>query len=556
MSACIISPCKKKQAYGCKPPADSFGFTEPIHWWLHDSEDGGAVTGGAFYPNDAGWHPSFQNSYLYADYAYGGIYRMVKDSDGCPYPKCDPPVSAFADSVKVLSDYKRVTAMEFGPFKGGQALYLATRGHTGNNGDSGIFRVSYNGPLYATDDAEIDDEEEVRVVLAPPKAILKADKVIGFPPLTVTFDATESFDRGTDGKGFALRYKWDFQGDGETDLVLGPIAKHTFTKSGTFSAFVTVLNDEGMGDVAEVIVKVEKAPHQPLIIEPDGDSGFAVGETIRLIGASLDVEGGPPLPDRAFTWEVRYDHVDHYHEVMPPTVGTHLEFVVPNPLDLETAKDSHLVAVLTVTDKSGISMTTERIIPPKMTELLFVTVPTGLSLDIDGTRYTSPATLQTWENHQFQIAAPSQRKDFYSSKLQRMQSATYLWESWSDGQPQLHEYVAQSSQKKAGANAAVARFRTLNFGSPSETSASATSQTVDSQIGSAIYIGIAAAGVVLISGFVIYFLKRRSPKSNGSESVDGANAKEAVSIENASTNDSHPSSTCSDGGGAGIEEVA
>ena len=300
---------------------------------------------------------------------------MVKDSDGCPYPKCDPPVSAFADSVKVLSDYKRVTAMDFGPFKGRQALYLATRGHTGGNGDMGIFRVSYNGPLYATDDAEIDAEEEVSAVVAPPKAVLKADKVLGFPPLTVTFDATESFDRGTDGKGFALRYKWDFQGDGETDLVLGPIAKHTYTKSGTYSAFVTVLNDEGMGDVAEVIVEVEKAPPQPLIIEPDGDSGFAVGETIRLVGASLDAEGGPPLPDRSFTWEVRYHHVDHYHEVMAPTVGNHLEFVAPNPLDLETAKDSHLVVVLTVTDKSGISMTTERIIQPKMTEVLFVTVP-------------------------------------------------------------------------------------------------------------------------------------------------------------------------------------
>jgi len=458
----------------------------------------------------------------------------------------------------------------------------------------GIFRVSYNGPLYTTDDADAADaadadmstsativnDESVSATLAPvaqptfanrpPKAVLKADKILGFPPLTVTFDARESFDRGTDEEGFALRYKWDFQGDGETDSASGPIAKHTYMKSGTYSAFVTVLNDEGMGDVAEILIEVEKAPPQPLIIEPDGESGFAVGETIRLVGASLDVEGGPPLPDRAFQWEVRYHHVDHYHEVMEPTVGNHLEFVAPNPLDLETAKDSHLVVLLTVTDDSGLSMTIERMISPKMTELLFVTVPTGLKLDIDGSRYTSPTTLQTWENHRFEIEAPAQRKDYYSTELQRMQSSTYIWESWSDDQPQLHEYVAHSSKNNVGATALVARFRTLNFGSPSETSVvdltssssssdSAISRTVDSQMASAIFIGIAAAGIVVISGFVAYFLKTRRPKSNGSDPEDGVNAKRAQIIEHAPTDNSRPSSACSsdDGGeGAGIEEVA
>ena len=502
------------------------------------------------------------------------IYRMVKGGGECAYPKCDPPISAFADSVKVLPDYKRATAMEFGPYKGGQALYLATRGHTGGNGDMGIFRVSYNGPLYATDDADDEDsdpaDEQIRVTPAPvpqptmpnrpPKAVLKADKILGFPPFTVTFDATESFDRGTDDKGFALKYKWDFDGDGETDPSSVPIAKHTFAKSGTYYAYVTVLNDQGMGDVAEIMIEVEKAPPQPLIIEPDGDSGFAVGDTIRLVGASLDVEGGPPLPDRAFTWEVRYHHVDHYHVVMEPTVGNHLEFVAPNALDLETAKDSHLVVLLTVTDDSGLSMTTERIISPKTAQLLFVTVPTGLALEIDGTRYTTPITLQTWENHRFKIEAPAQRKDYYSSELQRMQSGTYIWENWCDGQPQVHDYVAQSSEDNVGAIAIVARFRSLNFGSDSgvvdltSSSNDAISRAVDGQVASAIFIGIGAAGVFILSGLVIYIMKSRSGK-RGSEEDDcdeNVSKRSPGSIEHAPTDDSRPSSVRSDGG----EELA
>lgn len=532
------------------------------------------MTGGAFYPNDAGWHPSFQNSYLYADYAYGGIYRMVKGGGECAYPKCDPPISAFADSVKLLSDYKRVTAMEFGPYKGRQALYLATRGHTGGNGDMGIFRVSYNGPLSATDDADDKDsdpdpqvdvkDEQLRATPAPvpqptmsnrpPKAVLKADKVLGFSPFTVRFDATESFDRATDDQGFALKYKWDFQGDGETDPASGPIAKHTYLKSGTYYAYVTVLNEQGMGDVAKIMIEVEKAPPQPLIIEPDGDSGFAVGETIRLAGASLDVEGGPPLSDRDFTWEVRYHHVDHYHVVMEPTVGNRLDFVAPNALDLETAKDSHLVVLLTVTDDSGLSMTTERIISPKMAQLLFVTVPTGLALEIDGTRYTTPITLQTWENHRFEIEAPAQRKDYYSTELQRMQSGTYIWENWSDGQPQVHEFVAQASEEYVGAIAIVARFCSLNFGSDSSvvdltsSSNNAISRTVDGQVASAIFIGIGAAGIFILSGLVIYIMKTRSGKRSSEDDCDENAKRSPGSIEHAPTDDSRPSSVRSDGG--------
>ena len=528
------------------------------------------MTGAAFYPNDAGWHPSFQNSYLYADYAYGGIYRMVKGGGECAYPTCDPPISAFADSVKVLSDYKRVTAMEFGPYKGGQALYVATRGHTGGNGDMGIFRVSFNGPLYATDDADDEDSDptdeqapapapvpQSTTSNRPPKAVLKADKILGFPPFTVTFDATESFDRATDDQGFALKYKWDFDGDGATDPTSGPIVKHTYMKSGTYYAYVTVLNEQGMGDVAEIMIKVEKAPPQPIIIEPDGDSGFAVGDTIRLAGASLDVEGGPPLPDRAFTWEVRYHHVDHYHIVMEPTVGNHLDFVAPNALDLETAKDSHLVVLLTVTDDAGLSTTSERIISPKMAQLLFVTAPTGLALEIDGTRYTTPITLQTWENHRFEIEAPVQRKDYYSTELQRKQVGTFIWENWSDGQPQLHEYVAKSSKDNVGATAIVARFRSLNFGSDPgvvdlTSSSSNSARSVDGQVASAIFIGMGVAGVVILSGSVFYILKTRRRKSCGSaedRSRDDENvAKSAPGSVDHGTDNSRPSSVRSDGG--------
>ena len=52
----------KTEGSTCQPSE----FDDAIHWYRHDEEDGGACTGGAFYPNDAGWPNDFLNTYFYA----------------------------------------------------------------------------------------------------------------------------------------------------------------------------------------------------------------------------------------------------------------------------------------------------------------------------------------------------------------------------------------------------------------------------------------------------------------------------------------------------------
>ena len=139
-------PCRKKEASDCAPDSR---YLSPIHWYLHDDEEGGAITGNAFYPNDAGWPWDFLDSYLYADYALGGMYRVTRGGEACPYPRCDPPVSEYAPTTKVFSKLYKVTGMAFGPYMGGQALYISTRGSDGLRGDKGIFRIKYSGPPIA-----------------------------------------------------------------------------------------------------------------------------------------------------------------------------------------------------------------------------------------------------------------------------------------------------------------------------------------------------------------------------------------------------------------------
>ena len=154
-----------------------------------------------------------------------------------------------------------------------------------------------------------------------------------------------------------------------------------------------------------------------------------------------------------------------------------------------------------------------------------------------------------------------QRKDYYSTELQRKQVGTFIWENWSDGQPQLHEYVAKSSKDNVGATVIVARFRSLNLGSDPgvvdlTSSSSNSARSVDGQVASAIFIGMGVAGVVILSGSVFYILKTRRRKSRDSaedrSSGDENVAKRSPGSIDHGTDNSRPSSVRSDGG----EELA
>lgn len=85
----------------------------------------------------------------------------------------------------------------------------------------------------------------------PPVARLLHDPLSGPPPLAVQFDASAS----TDDDGIIVRYDWDF-GDGALLPDGGPIVTHTYTDYGDFTARVTVHDDFGDTDTAEVLVSV------------------------------------------------------------------------------------------------------------------------------------------------------------------------------------------------------------------------------------------------------------------------------------------------------------
>lgn len=136
------------------------------------------------------------------------------------------------------------------------------------------------------------------------------DTIYGVSPLTVEYDATESFDP----EGTALTFEWDF-GDGTT--ASGATVAHTFTApdNSPVSFDVTLVVTDGDDKVAQktLLVALQNTPPTALI------TGFEQGYLYPLNQASqlyLDAEvfdAESPVDDLDIEWRVFLHHNTHFH---------------------------------------------------------------------------------------------------------------------------------------------------------------------------------------------------------------------------------------------------
>ena len=96
-------------------------------------------------------------------------------------------------------------------------------------------------------------EKPVEYINLKPTAYLTASPTEGSKPLKVNFDASFSSDP-EDG---VLTYEWDF-GDGSSSTSLSP--SHTFNKTGSFTATLSVTDGEGLQDMDQTTIKVNEPP--------------------------------------------------------------------------------------------------------------------------------------------------------------------------------------------------------------------------------------------------------------------------------------------------------
>ena len=102
----------------------------------------------------------------------------------------------------------------------------------------------------------------------PPVAFIAVDTYSGVTPLAVRFDGMQSYDPD----GAIVSYAWDF-GDGTTGT--GYVATHTYGKAGSFTAYLTVTDNEAAKSGPVMVSITAKAGSSLIIPDKSGDVSTA-----------------------------------------------------------------------------------------------------------------------------------------------------------------------------------------------------------------------------------------------------------------------------------------
>jgi len=193
----------------------------------------------------------------------------------------------------------------------------------------------------------------------PPVAVIKADQYYGPSPLSVQFDASESFDSNLP----LVKYEWDF-GDGQSSSEANP--PHTFTASNgqptSFTVTLTVEDSLGARNTAEAIVSLNNTPPQIDITSFEDGDRYPIDQGTTLLRLAAEVEDKEHLEEELiYEWRTFLHHNAHFHP--DPVDFEHESFTLISPLGCET-EDYWYRIELTVSDPAGLkSVISQEIFP-------------------------------------------------------------------------------------------------------------------------------------------------------------------------------------------------
>jgi len=131
---------------------------------------------------------------------------------------------------------------------------------------------NYTATLTTTDDHGATGTDSISITVAehinqPPTAAAAASPASGDVPLTVQFTATAS-----DADGTIASYSWVF-GDGHTSATQNPL--YTYNAAGTYTAALTVTDDNGATAVDSVTITVNEGSGGPIeVVFQEGTNGY------------------------------------------------------------------------------------------------------------------------------------------------------------------------------------------------------------------------------------------------------------------------------------------
>lgn len=379
----------------CEGACSNPNFVNPIHQYQTGAQ-GCAVTGGTF-TTGANLPAEFAGTYLFADFCDNYIKALKSDGSVISLISATRP---FPVDIDIGGD--------------GAVYYLARNGMVNPLGMVQKFEYIPDGNL-------------------APIAVASANPDSGPAPLLVSFDGSAS----SDPDGTITDYDWDF-GDGNTDS--GAQVNHTYNSAGTYVATLTVSDGTDTGvDTVDVVVG---NPPTVNFITPTVGSTYHAGDTINYSADATDSNGNT-LPASAFSWVITFNHNTHAHPFLGPITGVKSGNFATLQTPHEASTNVWYRVTLTVTDSNGISTTVERDINPVISDLTFNTVPSGLSVMLEGQPMTTPFTVPSvvGMHRTVSVASP-----------QTIGGTTYNFSSWSDGGAISHDITTPLTNTTYTAN--------------------------------------------------------------------------------------------------------
>ena len=336
-------------------------YTNPVYAYPHNGRDA-AITGGFVY-HGTGFPSSYQGSFFFADYTQNWIKRMTFDASG---------------NVTGVFNFEPADGSLDGPY--GDIVYLAE----GPDGALYYLDLGYSDVGGTFGVSKIRRIRYTQGNLAP-TAIASANPTSGPVPLTVNFSSAGS----SDPEGQPLTYSWTF-GDSTTSTQPNPT--HTYSQAGQYSARLSVSDGVNTTISTPLAIRVGSPPTATVLSPQDG-SFFVAGDVISFSGGGTDPDDGA-LPASAFTWNIDFLHEGHVH---PGTTVTGVKsgtFTIPTEGHDFSGNTRYRIG-LTVTDSTGLTSTRSVLVYPRKVNLSFDTLPSGLTLYLDGIAKTTPFVYDT-----------------------------------------------------------------------------------------------------------------------------------------------------------------
>lgn len=384
----------------CEGTCSTPGMTNPFFSYNHSNRDA-SITGGFVYRSSQ-FPASYQGSYIYADYAQNWIKRLTFNGDGSVNQNLNfwPENGAADTPIGDIVDLKQ------GP-EG--ALYYVdiALDEFGNSSPGSIRRISFfsgNQP--------------------PVIASASATPTSGSAPLNVNFVGLAS-----DPENDPMTYTWDF-GDGQTGS--GANVSHVYTVGGSYTARLAVTAGSQTVQSSTITISVGQPPVANITSPTDG-SNFVAGDVISFAGNATDPDD--TLGEGAFSWTILFRHEGHVHPAAGPIDGSSGSFTIPT-FGHEFSGNTSYEFVLTVTDPSGLSDTKLVTIVPSKVNLTIQTIPTGLTVNVDGVPGTTQFVKDTLVGFEHSLS---------TAPTQTLSGKTYQFVSWSDSGAATHTVTVPST---------------------------------------------------------------------------------------------------------------